>query len=60
MNFDQNLKKTYKGGTFIFRKKNEKNGISTGKIDFLNNFDKTWCSRENSKIMIFDQKLKKN
>ena len=41
MNFDQNLKKTYKGGTFIFRKKNEKNGISTGKIDFLNNFDKT-------------------
>ena len=41
MNFDQNLKKTYKGGTFIFLKKNEKNGISTGKIDFLNNFDKT-------------------
>ena len=35
------------------------NGISSCKIDFLNNSDKTWCIIVNLKIMNFDQILKK-
>ena len=35
------------------------NGILIGKMGFLSNSDRTWCSSVNSKIMIFDQNLKK-
>ena len=52
MIFDQNLKKT-KGTTLFSIKKMRQNGISTGKIEFLNNSDKTWCSKVNSIILGF-------
>ena len=45
-------KKT-KGTTLFFVKKMTQNGISSGKIYFLNNSDKTWCSIVNSKFLRF-------
>ena len=46
-------KKKPKGTTLYFVKKRKQNGISTDKIDILNNFHKTWCSSVNSKILTF-------
>ena len=47
------VRKKPKGTTLCFVKKMEQNGISGCKINFLNNFDKTWCSRVNSKFKRF-------
>ena len=38
----------------------EQNGISSGKTYFLNNSDKTRCSRVNSKMCRFSKKTHKN
>ena len=43
--------KKSKGTTLFFENKKTQNGISRGKIDFLNNSDKTWCSTVNSKML---------
>ena len=48
-------KKT-KGTTLFFDFFLTQNGISSGKIDFLNNSDKTWYSMVNSKMLRFFEK----
>ena len=41
--------KKIKATTLFFVTKMKKNAISNGKIELLNNSEKTWCSRVNSK-----------
>ena len=49
-----------KGTTLCFVKKMEQNGVSDSKSNFLNNFDKTWCSAVDSKFKHFFLKKHKN
>ena len=44
---------------FLKKKKMTRNGISIGKIDFLNYSDKTWFSRLNWKKYVFSNKTQK-